>query len=339
MQRLPIDPFIDMIVGAVRTSRAAIVTAAPGAGKTTRVPPALLDDGPVLLLQPRRVAARALAARIADERGWTLGSEIGWQIRGERRFGSATRLLVATEGILTARLQRDPLLSDVRTIVLDEFHERSVHADLALALARQAWLARDDLRIIVMSATIESAAIAAFLGDCPVIDVPGRLFPIDIGYEPGRSVANAVSDLLEMTTGDILAFLPGALEIRRTIAELEPQLHGRGVDLVALHGSLDPREQDAALRPSAKRRVIVSKNIAETSSTPDCTRWRGTTPAAASTVSTWSASRRTQQINAPDVPVASRLASCEDSGMRTIACGRIESRRSSASICVVQCST
>jgi ATP-dependent helicase HrpB len=267
MQRLPIDPFIDMIVGAVRTSRAAIVTAAPGAGKTTRVPPALLDDGPVLLLQPRRVAARALAARIADERGWTLGSEIGWQIRGERRFGSATRLLVATEGILTARLQRDPLLSDVRTIVLDEFHERSVHADLALALARQAWLARDDLRIIVMSATIESAAIAAFLGDCPVIDVPGRLFPIDIGYEPGRSVANAVSDLLEMTTGDILAFLPGALEIRRTIAELEPQLHGRGVDLVALHGSLDPREQDAALRPSAKRRVIVSTNIAETSVT------------------------------------------------------------------------
>ena len=157
MLPLPIDPFLDQIVGAVRASRAAVITAAPGAGKTTRVPPALLDDGPVILLQPRRVAARAIAARIAAERGWAIGAEVGWQIRGERRFSAATRLLVATEGVLTARLQRDPLLSDFRTIVIDEFHERSVHADLALALARQAWRARDDLRIVIMSATIESA--------------------------------------------------------------------------------------------------------------------------------------------------------------------------------------
>ena len=267
MQSLPIDPFIGTIVNAVRASRAAVVTAAPGAGKTTRVPPALLDDGPVILLQPRRAAARALAARIAGERGWTLGGEIGWQIRGERRAGPATRLLVATEGVLTARLQRDPLLSDVRTIVLDEFHERSAHADLALALARQAWLARDDLRIVVMSATIESADVAAFLGGCPVIDVPGRAFPIDVGYAPGRSVAEAVGDLLEVTPGDVLAFLPGALEIRQTIAALAPALRGRGVDVVALHGSLDSREQDAVLRPSSRRRVVVATNLAETSVT------------------------------------------------------------------------
>src|SRR5438034_3239781 len=156
---LPIDAHIDQIVEHVRRSRAAVVTAAPGAGKTTRVPPALMADGPVILLQPRRVAARAVAARIAAERGWTLGREVGWQIRFERRFSRDTRLLVVTEGILTARLQQDPLLSDFITIVLDEFHERSIHGDLAIALARQAWRARDDLRIVVMSATIDAASV------------------------------------------------------------------------------------------------------------------------------------------------------------------------------------
>ena len=133
---LPIDPFVPLIVDAARQSRAVVVTAPPGAGKTTRVPPALVADGPVILLQPRRVAARAIAQRIAEERGWTIGAEIGWQIRFERRFGPATRLLVATEGILTARLQQDPLLSAFHTIVLDEFHERSIHADLAIAPGR-----------------------------------------------------------------------------------------------------------------------------------------------------------------------------------------------------------
>src|SRR5712671_6224790 len=163
MISLPIDSILDSILDTVRRSRAAVVTAAPGAGKTTRVPPALLADGPVVLLQPRRVAARAIAARIAAERGWTLGREVGWQVRFDRRFSADTRLLVVTEGILTARLQSDPLLSDFTTVVIDEFHERSVHADLAIALARQAWRARDDLRIVVMSATLESNAVSAFL--------------------------------------------------------------------------------------------------------------------------------------------------------------------------------
>jgi len=195
---LPIDPYIDSIVDEVRRARAAVVVAAPGAGKTTRVPPALVADGPVILLQPRRVAARAIAARIAEERGWTLGREVGWQVRFERRFTNETRLLVVTEGILTARLQTDPLLSDFRTIVLDEFHERSVHADVAIALARQAWRARapsargrgDDLRIVVMSATLDAAPVSAFLDGCPVIDVPGRTFPLDVSYRPGQSVAD-----------------------------------------------------------------------------------------------------------------------------------------------------
>jgi ATP-dependent helicase HrpB len=271
MLPLPIDSHIDRIVDDVRRRRAAVVTAAPGAGKTTRVPPALVADGPVILLQPRRVAARAIAARIAGERGWTLGREVGWQIRFERRFAAETQLLVVTEGVLTARLQTDPLLSGFRTIILDEFHERSVHADLAIALARQAWRARDDLRIVVMSATLDSKSVAAFLDGCPVIDVPGRAHTVDISYAPSQSVAGAVADVLEATEGQVLCFLPGAPEIRRAVADLRQTIGGAveavPIEIVPLHGSLDADAQDFALRPSTRRRIIVATNIAETSLT------------------------------------------------------------------------
>jgi ATP-dependent helicase HrpB len=234
------------------------------------VPPALVADGPVILLQPRRVAARAIAQRIADERNWTIGGEVGWQIRFERRFGPHTKLLVATEGVLTARLQQDPLLSQFRTIVLDEFHERSVYADLAIALAKQAWRARADLRIVVMSATLDSAAVSAFLDDCVVVDVPGRLHPLDIAYAPGQSIPDAVVELSRTSSGDILCFLPGAFEIRRAIDEIGGRDVSREADVLALHGSLDAAAQDAALRParsSERRRIIVATNIAETSLT------------------------------------------------------------------------
>jgi ATP-dependent helicase HrpB len=253
----------------VRRSRAVVVSAQPGAGKTTRIPPALIDDGPLILLQPRRVAARAIAQRIAFERGWTIGDQIGWQIRLERRFGPRTRLLVATEGVLTARLQQDPLLSDFRTIVLDEFHERSIHADLAIALAKQAWRARDDLRIVVMSATLDTGAVSRFLDGCPVVDVPGRLYPLDVSYAPGVSVADAVQRLTASTPGDVLCFLPGAFEIRLAIDELSARPLGRDTEILPLHGSLDAAEQDRALRASAggRRRVIVATNVAETSIT------------------------------------------------------------------------
>src|SRR5439155_24102948 len=263
---LPIDSYIDRIVDGLRRARATVVTAAPGAGKTTRVPPALVVDGPVILLQPRRVAARAIAARIADERGWTLGREVGWQIRFERRFAAGTPLLVVTEGILTARLQADPLLSEFRTVVVDEFHERSVHADLALTLAREAWRARDDLRIVVMSATLDANPVAAFLDGCPIVDVPGRLHHVDISYEPGRPIAGTARDLLAATDGDILCFLSGAPEIRRAIPEIERQAPA-DVEVIPLHGSLDADAQDRALRRSPRRRVIVATNIAETSLT------------------------------------------------------------------------
>jgi ATP-dependent helicase HrpB len=262
---LPVDSFVDIVREALDRHRAAVLVAAPGAGKTTRVPPALVDRGRVLLLQPRRVAARAMARRIAMERGWTLGREVGWHIRFERQFTRETQLLVVTEGILTSYLQEDPLLSDVATLILDEFHERSVHADLGLALARQAWQARSDLRMVVMSATLDTQPIAAFLGGCPVIDVAGSLHPLTIDYAPGQSVAQAVQQLLPRTTGNVLCFLPGVTEINAAIAGIGSPT---GIAVVPLHGGLDGHEQDAALSPDpARRRIIVATNIAETSLT------------------------------------------------------------------------
>lgn len=271
MISLPIDSFIPGIVDAVRRSRALVVTAEPGAGKTTRVPPALVADGSVIVLQPRRVAARAIAQRIAEERGWTIGREIGWQIRFERRFGADTRLLVATEGILTARFQQDALLSSFTTVVLDEFHERSIHADLALALAKQAWRARPDLRLVVMSATLDAGAVSGFLDGCPVVSVPGRLHPLAIEYAPVQAVTDAAREILARSSGDVLCFLPGAFEIRRAMSALgalETASLG-GVELVPLYGALDAADQDHALRepPPGRRRVILATNIAETSVT------------------------------------------------------------------------
>jgi ATP-dependent helicase HrpB len=265
---LPIDAHVPRILAAVRASRAAVVIADPGAGKTTRVPPALIADGPAILLQPRRVAARTIARRIADEQAWTLGREVGWHIRFERRFSADTRLLVATEGILTARLQQDPLLSAFRTIILDEFHERSLHADLGLALARQAWLARDDLRIVIMSATLNAEPVSSFLEACPIVRVAGRTFPLDVTYAPDESAGDAATALLRLTTGDILGFLPGASEIHRGCAEIRARAPA-AVEVLPLYGALDGAEQERVLRPgpAGSRRIVVATNIAETSLT------------------------------------------------------------------------
>src|SRR5262245_24802785 len=258
---LPIDEHVSAIVEHVRKARTAVIVAPPGSGKTTRIPPALAALGRTILLQPRRVAARALAPRIAEERGWRIGEEIGWQIRFERRFSERTRLLVATEGILTARLQSDPLLSDFDVVVLDEFHERSIHADLALALARQAMLARDDLAVVVMSATIAAEDVAKFLGSARVFDVDARRFPVAISYEPRAPLAAIVRR--ELADGDVLVFLSGAREIERARDEI-----GRvDADVLPLHGSLDVDAQERALAPAARRKVILATNIAETSLT------------------------------------------------------------------------
>jgi ATP-dependent helicase HrpB len=267
---LPIDPALGSILHAVRTARAVVITAAPGAGKTTRVPPALAVDGPAIVLQPRRVAARSLARRIAFEQRWTIGAEVGWHVRFERLFGPRTRVLFATEGILTARLQQDPLLSEFRTVILDEFHERSLHADLGIALAKQAWTARTDLRLVVMSATIDASVVSAYLGECPVVAVPGTLHPLDVRYAPNDQIAEAVGACLRGSSGQVLCFLPGAGEIARAARELSSAgtgAPGTHPEIVELHGSLDSASQDRAIEPATARRVILATNIAETSLT------------------------------------------------------------------------
>ncbi len=272
LQPLPIDDHLSRIAGALATHRAGVIVASPGAGKTTRVPPALVGDGPVLVLQPRRVAARSIARRIAEERGWTIGREVGWHVRFDKRVSAETRLTVATEGVLTAMLHQDPLLTGIRTVVLDEFHERSIHADLGLALVKQAWIARDDLRIVVMSATIDPGRIAAYLGGCPVITVPGRQFALDVTYHPGVSVAEAARRLAGATAnvGAVLCFLPGAREIQ----DVARALHAVPWPVLPLHGGLEADEQDRALTPpvGGGARIVLATNLAETTVTvPDVT--------------------------------------------------------------------
>ncbi|MCG6924739.1 MAG: ATP-dependent helicase HrpB [Acidobacteria bacterium] len=264
---LPIDGYVPGVTELLRDRRGAVLVAPPGAGKTTRVPPALVSDGPVFLLQPRRVAARSIARRIAWEQGWTVGREVGWHVRFEREFSPQTRLLVATEGILTGRLQSDPLLSGYRTVVLDEFHERSVHADLAVAFLREALEARDDLRVLVMSATLEATAVAEYLGGVPVVEVPGRPYPVEVEHAPGLTPAEGVRQALDRDGGHVLCFLPGAAEIRS--AQKDLQGLGPEVTVLPLHGALDAQGQDAALAPTGSRKVILATNIAETSLTVD----------------------------------------------------------------------
>jgi len=264
---LPIDPVLPEIVRLVASHRAAVVTAPPGAGKTTRVPPALIEAGPVIVLQPRRIAARSLAARIAFERGWAVGEEVGWHVRFERRASPRTKVLVATEGILTAYLQTDPRLAGFSTVVLDEFHERSIHADLALALARQAMLRRDDLRVVVMSATLDAGPVAAFLGGAPIVRVEGRPHPVAIEHAPHRSIHDAIEGAWREATGHVLVFLPGAPEIRALAADLPRRPALTGATVLPLHGTLAADEQDAVLAPGAARKIVLATNIAETSLT------------------------------------------------------------------------
>jgi ATP-dependent helicase HrpB len=274
---LPIDAVLPELLAAVRARGAAVLRAAPGAGKTTRVPPALLDlvAGRVIVLEPRRVAARAAARRIAAERGWTLGREVGWWIRFERRFTDETRLVFATEGILLRWLQADPFLEGVGALVFDEFHERALAADLALALARRVRReARRDLALVVLSATLDAGPIADFLGGAPSLASEGRLHPVEtrlLDRADDRPlelrVASACRRALAESAGDLLVFLPGRREIARAEEALAPLAAERGLDLRPLHGELEIERQDAALRRGARRRIVLATNVAETSVT------------------------------------------------------------------------
>ena len=276
-----------------------VLVAPPGSGKTTGVPPALLDEawtagGRIVMTEPRRLAVRAAARRMASLRGEEVGDTVGYAVRGDQRRGPGTRIEVVTEGLLVRRLQQDPSLDGVACVVLDEFHERSLDLDLALALLCDVRSSlRPDLRVVVMSATIDPTPVAALLGvgsgsgtasasgspdgaPVPVIDVDVPVFPVDTRYRPGSAhepfedrVAEVIEEATRTDPGDVLVFLPGRPEIRRTTAALRRRALPAGVTVLELHGSLDPSEQDRALSPdpAGGRRVVLSTSIAETSLT------------------------------------------------------------------------
>jgi len=284
---LPIDPILPDLVAALDRHGRAVLQAPPGAGKTTRVPPALLDalqangaPGRIVMLEPRRIAARASAERMAAERGEPVGQTIGYSIRGESRVSAATRIEVVTEGILTRRLQADPDLPGIGTLIFDEFHERSLQADLGLALAWEVRAAlRPDLRILVMSATLDAAPVAALMDDAPVLTAEGRAFPVDTRWldaplPRAARLPDAAADLtlraLSETDGGVLVFLPGEGEIRRCMAALAPCLPG-SCNLLPLYSALPAAAQRAALAPAAPgiRKIVLATSIAETSLTID----------------------------------------------------------------------
>ena len=289
---LPVVAVLDELRAALAGRGVAVLQAPPGAGKTTAVPPALLDEpwlggGRIVVLEPRRIAARAAARRMAAVRREPVGEVIGYTTRDERRAGPTTRVEVVTEGILTRRLQRDPALEGVGLVVFDEFHERSLQADLGLALTLDARRhLRPDLRVLVMSATLDGERVAALLGDggepAPVVTSETRSHPVEVRWAPRRPgerlepavVREVVRALRTEPDGDVLAFLPGAAEIARTADQLAAALpDGAPVDVHRLHGALPAGEQDAALAPGlpGRRKVVLATDIAETSLTVEGT--------------------------------------------------------------------
>jgi ATP-dependent helicase HrpB len=274
---LPVVEVIPELVQALRLTRTAVLQAPPGAGKTTVVPLALLEAGLVgrdriVMLEPRRVAARAAAHRMAAMLGEAVGATVGFRTRTETRVSERTRIEVVTEGILTRRIQRDPTLDGIGLVIFDEFHERSLVADLGLALTLHSRkLVRDDLHLLVMSATLDAAGVARLLGGAPVVTAAGQVFPVETRYAPPRdpkaldaAVASATRNAIREHEGDVLVFLPGAPEIHRVRGLLGA---ATGCEVLALFGGLSADEQDRAVRPSDHRRVVLATSIAETSLT------------------------------------------------------------------------
>ena len=279
---LPIDAVLDNLSRALAENNAAVLVAPPGAGKTTRVPLALLDqpwigNKKIIVLEPRRIAARASAERMARTLGERVGDTVGYRVRFGSKVSRATRIEVVTEGIFSRQILDDPELTGIAAVLFDEFHERSLDADLGLALARDAQTGlREDLRILVMSATLDGARVAKLLGDAPVIASEGRAFPVEtryLGRKPDapleRQMADAIAMALRADPGSVLAFLPGAAEIRRTQNFLSERIHDAGIEIVPLFGALDAAVQDRAIAPAPKgqRKVVLATSIAETSLT------------------------------------------------------------------------
>jgi ATP-dependent helicase HrpB len=279
---LPIDAVLDELSRTLEAHNAAVLVAPPGAGKTTRVPLALLDapwakDKKIIVLEPRRIAARASADRMAKSLGERAGETVGYRVRFGSKISRATRIEVVTEGIFTRLILDDPELSGIAAILFDEFHERSLDADMGLALARDAQTGlREDLRILVMSATLDGARVAKLLGEAPVVESEGRAFPVETRYlgrkadaPIERQMADAIASALRADSGSVLAFLPGAAEIRRTQNFLSERVQDTSVEIVPLFGALDAAVQDRAIAPAPKgsRKVVLATSIAETSLT------------------------------------------------------------------------
>jgi ATP-dependent helicase HrpB len=273
---LPVDAILPEMIASLKRSPNLVIEAPPGAGKTTRVPPALLEivSGEVVVLEPRRIAARLAARRVAWEIGEPVGQTIGYQVRFEEAVSSRTRVRFVTEGVLTRRLLSDPTLKGVGAVVLDEFHERHLESDLALALLKRLQQTRTDLRIIVMSATLDTSHVAEYLGGCPVLRSEGRLFEVSIRHLPysAKSLEAQLTDALELLiaeepSGDVLAFLTGAAEIRRAMRESQEVARRANLLVLPLHGDLSPAEQDRAIMPAEQRKVILATNVAESSVT------------------------------------------------------------------------
>ena len=279
LAELSIDRILPGIIESLQRIPNLVVEAPPGAGKTTRVPPALLAHvhGEILVLEPRRIAARMAARRVAHELGESPGATVGYQVRFEEVAGPRTRLRFLTEGVLTRRFLSDPRLDVVEAVVLDEFHERHLETDLALALLKRLQrTSRPDLKLVVMSATLEADPVARYLGDCPILRSEGGLFPLRVDHLPyspkpvEEQVAGAVELLLaEKHSGDILVFLPGAAEIRRAARACEPIAGRANLLVLPLYGDLSPEEQDRAVSPASRRKLILSTNVAESSITID----------------------------------------------------------------------
>lgn len=275
---LPVDAILPDVIASAQQEPNLVIEAPPGAGKTTRVPPALLDvfQGEIVVLEPRRIAARLAARRVAFELGEQVGGTVGYQVRFEEAVGPHTRLRFVTEGVLTRRMLGDPRLEGVAAVVLDEFHERHLESDLALALLKQLQKTRPELRIVVMSATLDAAPIARYLSDCRILRSEGKLFDIAITHMPYSpdpleiQVKNAVEMLNGAgPQGDILTFLPGAAEIRRAMRECTDVARRTGMVMLPLHGGLSPEEQDRAVGPCPQRKLILATNVAESSVTID----------------------------------------------------------------------
>ena len=279
---LPIDAVLDELARTLAGNNAAVLVAPPGSGKTTRVPLALLDaawmgNKKIIMLEPRRIAARASAERMAQTLGERVGDTVGYRVRFGSKVSRLTRIEVVTEGIFSRQILDDPELSGVAAVLFDEFHERSLDADLGLALARDAQTGlREDLRILVMSATLDGARVGKLLGDAPVIASEGRAFPVEtryLGRKPDvqleRQMADAIAIALRADPGSVLAFLPGAAEIRRTQNFLSERIHDANIEIVPLFGALDAAVQDRAIAPAPKgrRKVVLATSIAETSLT------------------------------------------------------------------------